>query len=318
MNKTPLIVILGPTASGKTALSLDVAEYLDTEIISADSMQVYKYMNIGTAKPTTEERRGIVHHLIDEVMPDDEFSVVRYIRLAQKRIADIYAKGKIPVIVGGTGLYIDSLIDNISFSETAVDYTLRDKLTSMAAEKGNKHLHLMLERVDPQAANRIHCNNLKRVIRALEVYYTSGKTISEHQSVSRLSESPYDVITFMPAWEREKLYKRIDMRVDIMLRDGLIEEVEDLVKKGYTKGLTSMQGIGYKEVLDYYYGMATLPEMVDTIKRNTRRYAKRQITWFKRNAGIVELDASLPDISEICKGMVDKWLYNGQKSNGAM
>jgi len=308
MKKTPLIIILGPTASGKTALSLDIAQHLNTEIISADSMQVYKHMNIGTAKPTLEERRGIVHHLIDEVMPSDEFNVVRYVELAHSRIADIHAKGKVPVVVGGTGLYIDSLVDNVSFGETAVDYELRDKFAKMASVKGNEHIHQLLEQVDPQSANRIHCNNLKRVIRALEVYYTSGKTMTEHQSVSKINTSPYDAITFMPVWDREALYERIDMRVDIMMHDGLIDEVESLIKMGYNRGLISMQGIGYKEVLDYYYGLAILPDTVDIIKRNTRRYAKRQITWFKRNADIIELDAMSPNISKECIDIVNRWV----------
>lgn len=315
MDKKPLIVIAGPTASGKTALSLDIAEHFDTEIVSADSMQVYRHMDIGTAKPTIAERRGIVHHMIDEAMPNEEFSVVKYAALANRYMKDIHSRGKIPVMVGGTGLYIDSVVDNIVYGEAGIDHSLRDKFADIASEKGNQHLHDMLAEIDPESAKRIHCNNLRRVIRALEVYHTSGTAISQHQSLSKLVKSPYNAIIFMPVWDRSALYERIDRRVDIMMRDGLVDEVINLIKMGYEKGLTSMQGIGYKEVLDYYYGLSTLNGAVDMIKRNSRRYAKRQITWFKRNESIIGVDANTCDISRKCIAEIEKWLCESSKKN---
>lgn len=308
MDRLPLVVIAGPTASGKTALSLDVAEHFGAEIISADSMQVYRLMDIGTAKPTLEERRGIPHYLIDEVMPDEEFHVARYAALAHRYIEEIHTRGRLPILVGGTGLYIDTVIRGIRLGDAGIDKALRARLTHLAKERGNQYIHELLTRVDPQAAARLHVNDLKRVIRALEVYHTSGVPISEHQRKSRERPSAYQVLMFMPEWDREQLYQRIDSRVDTMIEAGLYEEVLGLLKRGYGRGLVSMQGIGYKEMLDYYYGRTTWPEMLEIIKRASRRYAKRQMTWFRRNEEIIKLKAPDDRMSELCISKIEQWL----------
>lgn len=277
-----VIVIVGPTASGKTNLSIELAKRLDGEIISADSMQVYKYMDIGTAKPTMEERQGIRHYLIDEILPSEEFNVVKFKNAAEAYIEDILSRGKRPVIVGGTGLYISSLINNVSFSETEIDWELREKLSKEAEEKGAQFIHDKLREVDPAAADSIHPNNVKRVVRALEVYYQTQMPISYHIERSREVPSKYKFIILGLTMDREKLYDRINRRVDIMLENGLVDEVKGLVELGYADSITSMQGIGYKEILSYLRGETTLEEAVEIIKRESRRYAKRQITWFKR------------------------------------
>ncbi len=280
MNK--VIVIVGPTASGKTKLSIELAKSLNGEIISADSMQIYKYMDIGTAKPTIEEMQGIKHYLINEVLPSEEFNVVRFQELANKYIEEIIAKGKQPIIVGGTGLYISSLIDNINFSESECDWELREALKKEAEEHGPQYIHDKLKLVDEQAANNIHPNNVKRVIRALEVYYQTQKPISYHNEMSRQEPSKYNFLLIGLTMDRQLLYERIDKRVDIMLQNGLIEEVKNLIKLGFADSIISMQGIGYKEILSYINNETTLEEAVEIIKRDSRRYAKRQITWFKR------------------------------------
>ncbi len=277
-----VIVIAGPTASGKTNLSIELAKCLNGEIISADSMQVYKYMDIGTAKPTVEEMQGIRHYLIDEILPDEEFNVVKFKELAEKYIEEILAKDKQPILVGGTGLYISSLINNINFSETETDWELREQLNREAVEKGPEFIHNKLRLVDPISAENIHPNNVKRVIRALEVYYQTQKPLSYHNEKSREVPSKYKFILLGLNMEREKLYDRINQRVDIMLENGLVEEVKRLVELGYSDAITSMQGIGYKEILWYLRNEITLAEAIELIKRESRRYAKRQITWFKR------------------------------------
>ncbi len=277
-----VIVIVGPTASGKTNLSIELAKRLNGEIISADSMQVYKHMDIGTAKPTPEEMQGIKHYLIDEIMPDEEFNVVKFKELAEKYIEEILAKDKQPILVGGTGLYISSLINNINFSETETDWELRELLNKEAEEKGSEFIHNKLKLVDPVSAENIHPNNVKRVIRALEVYYQTQKPISYHNEKSREIPSKYKFILLGLNMEREKLYERINKRVDVMLENGLVEEVKRLVELGYSEAITSMQGIGYKEILWYLRNEISLDEAIDIIKRDSRRYAKRQITWFKR------------------------------------
>ncbi len=277
-----VIVIAGPTASGKTSLSIELAKLLDGEIISADSMQVYKYMDIGTAKPSAEEMQGIRHYLIDELLPNEEFNVVKFKELAEKYIEIILKKGKQPIIVGGTGLYISSLINNINFSETGSDWELRKQLDREAEEHGPVYIHDRLKLVDPASAANIHPNNVKRVIRALEVYHQTQKPISYHNEKSRETPPKYEFILLGLTMEREKLYDRINKRVDIMLENGLIDEVGRLVELGYADSITSMQGIGYKEILSYLRKEITLEEAVETVKRESRRYAKRQITWFKR------------------------------------
>lgn len=278
----PVIVLIGPTASGKTRLSVELAEEINGEIISADSMQVYRFMDIGTAKPDDEERQGIRHYLIDEVYPDEEFNVARFQELALKYITEIHNKGKIPIIAGGTGLYVNSLIYNINFSETISDWPLREELKKEADEKGNEYLHQKLREIDPEAAERIHINDTKRIIRAIEVYTHTNKPISYHQEVSRLKPPNHNYIVIGLAMDRERLYDRINRRVDIMLERGLVDEVKKLMELGYDKNAVAMQGLGYKEILSYLRGEISFDEAIYLLKRDTRHYAKRQITWFKR------------------------------------
>lgn len=277
-----VIVIVGPTASGKTSLSIELAKRCNGEIISADSMQIYKHMDIGTAKPTLDEMQGIKHYLIDEVLPNEEFNVVRFKELANKYIDEIIKKDKQPIIVGGTGLYISSLINNINFSESECDWELREALKKEAEELGTQYIHDKLRLVDAQAADNIHPNNVKRVIRALEVYYQTQKPISYHNDMSRGVPSKYNFILIGLTMDRQLLYDRIDKRVDIMLQNGLIDEMKNLISLGYSNAIISMQGIGYKEILAYINNEKSLKEAVEIIKRDSRRYAKRQITWFKR------------------------------------
>ena len=286
MKKTPLIVVAGPTASGKTGLAIEIAKAINGEIVSADSMQIYKYMDIGTAKATREEQSQCPHHLLDIIEPDCEFSVADYTKLAHEVIADITARGKIPVMCGGTGLYIDSVVNDVEFGELDTDYRLRDELQELAENEGAEKLIEILREFDPVSAERLHPNNLKRVIRAIEFYKTSGIPISEHQEMTKQKESRYDAIMFMINHDREVLYDRINRRVDIMLEDGLIDEVKHLMKKGYSPDLNSMQGIGYKEMIIHFNGDITFSEAVEAIKQNSRRYAKRQLTWFRRNEEI--------------------------------
>ncbi|HEY9058949.1 MAG TPA: tRNA (adenosine(37)-N6)-dimethylallyltransferase MiaA [Pseudobacteroides sp.] len=307
-----VIVIVGPTASGKTALSIKLAKELEGEIISADSMQIYRYMDIGTAKPDEEEMSGIKHYLIDEVNPDEEFSVARYKELATKYIDEILNKGKQPIVVGGTGLYINSLLYNIDFSETVCDWELRERLKKEAEELGNDYLHDKLKSVDPLAAGRIHKNDTKRVIRALEVYEYSKKTISEHQEVSRKNPSRYEFYTYGLKMGRERLYDRINKRVDLMFERGLIEEVKDLIRMGYDRNTIAMQALGYKELLLYLKDEITLEDAKEIIKMGSRRYAKRQITWFKKTEGIkwIDLDSE-QDINKIAKNIENDIATNG-------
>jgi len=299
-----VIVILGPTASGKTRLSIELAKRLNTEIISADSMQIYKYMDIGTAKPDEEERDGIKHYLMDEVYPDEEFSVVKFKELAEKYIDEILSRGKIPIVVGGTGLYINSLIYNINFSETATDHELREKLRKMAEEKGNRYLHDMLKEIDPEAAEKIHENNVKRVIRAIEVYEQTKRPISQHQKLSRTIPAKHNYILIGLRMDRNLLYERINKRVDMMIQKGLIDEVKKLAELGYDKSMVSMQGLGYKELLSYLNNEIPLDQAIYIIKRDTRHYAKRQMTWFRRIPGIYWLDMDkFNDYSEIMENI---------------
>lgn len=300
-----VIVILGPTASGKTKLSIQLAKQIDGEIISADSMQVYKYMDIGTAKPDTVEMDGIIHYMIDEVSPGEEFSVARYKELAAGYIHKIIQKGKRPIIVGGTGLYINSLLHNINFSETVSDWDLREELKKEALEKGNKYLHDRLKEVDKEAAERIHVNDIKRVIRALEVYEYTKKPITYHQENSRTTPPDYNFLVAGLNMERSLLYERIDLRVDQMMEKGLLEEVVRLKRMGFDKGATAMQGIGYKELLYYLHGIATLKEAVYLIKRDSRRYAKRQLTWFKRIENVHWFNVDETSQAEILKKIKD-------------
>lgn len=277
-----VIVIVGPTASGKTNLSIELAKRMNGEIVSADSMQIYKYMDIGTAKPSMEEMQGIPHFLIDEVHPDEDFNVVRFKELAENYIETTLERGKQPIVVGGTGLYISSLIQNIAFSETESNWELRNALKKEAEDFGPDYLHKKLEEVDPEAAHNIHPNNIKRVIRALEVYYQTNQPISYHNEMSRGIPSKYDFILIGLTMDRQILYDRINRRVDIMLDNGLVDEVKKLVAMGFADSIISMQGIGYKEILAYLNKECTLQQAVENIKQGTRRYAKRQMTWFRR------------------------------------
>lgn len=283
MMKQPLIILTGPTAVGKTALSIRLAKTINGEIISADSMQVYKEMNIGTAKIRKEEMAGVKHYLIDEFMPDEEFNVVKFQSYAKKYMNEIYAKGKIPIIVGGTGFYIQAVLYDIDFSKTENDLSYREELEQLVITKGKEYLHNRLQEIDEESANAIHANNSKKVIRALEYYHLTGGKISEHNEEQRQKESPYEFAYFVLNNHRDLLYQRIDQRVDLMLEQGLVEEVKDLYyNKGYSKDLVSMQGLGYKEIIAYLEGETTLEEAIHIIKRDTRHYAKRQLTWFKR------------------------------------
>ena len=286
MSKIPLIVVAGPTASGKTGLAIDIANYVGGEIVSADSMQIYKYMNIGSAKPTQEERARAVHHMIDFLEPDAEFSVADYTEMAHKVIADIYERGKIPIMAGGTGLYINSVVNDVTFGEMDTDYELRESLRKTAEEKGSEYLLHMLSEFDEMSAKRLHPNNLRRIIRAIEFYKITGKPISEHQEETKKTQSRYNPLMLCVNWDREELYDRINRRVDMMMDEGLLDEVKRLMDMGYTKDLNSMQGIGYKEVMDYFDGKASLEETVEIIKQSSRRYAKRQLTWFRRDERI--------------------------------
>ena len=278
----PLIILTGPTAVGKTALSIGLAKAVDGEIISADSMQVYRKMNIGTAKIEPSEMQGVRHHLIDILDPGEEFNVVLFKRYALEAMEDIYSRGKIPVIVGGTGFYIQALLYDIDFEDNDNDMSYREELQRLTAEKGNSYIHDMLSKVDPESAEKIHENNVKRVIRALEFYRKTGMKISEHNETEAQKESPYNFEYFVLNDDRSKLYDRIDRRIDIMLEQGLEAEVRQLVSEGYSRDLVSMQGLGYKEIIDYIQGRCSFDEAVYTLKRDTRHFAKRQITWFKR------------------------------------
>ena len=280
----PVLAIVGPTASGKSSFAVKVADLLGGEVISADSIQIYKYMDIGTAKVTKEEMCGVVHHLIDVLEPDDECNVSRFVTLAQNAIEDVFARGKLPVICGGTGLYIDSLLKGAAFEDNSCDEQYREKLRAIAEEKGAEHLHSMLCKVDSTAAENIHFNNVKRVIRALEFYHVTGKSITIQRE--NTANSKYNTFIIGMQRDRELLYSNIDRRVDIMVEQGLFDEVESLLKKGYNSSLNSMQAIGYREVIWYFKGKCTYDEAIRLIKRNSRRYAKRQITWFGANKDI--------------------------------
>lgn len=288
-NKRPLVVLTGPTAVGKTALSIHLAKAINGEIISADSMQVYKQMDIGTAKIKQQEMHGIRHYLVDECMPDEEFHVVKFKEYANRYMEEIYQKRKIPILVGGTGFYIQAVLKDISFEQEEVS-EYRRTLEQLAAEKGARFLHERLQQVDPESAAAIHENNVRRVIRALEYYEQTGEKISEHNEREKQKESPYNFAYFVLNQPREVLYKRIDKRVDLMIEQGLVEEVKGLIEKGYGRNLVSMQGLGYKEIYSYLQGEVSLSEAIYILKRDTRHFAKRQLTWFKREQDVVWVD----------------------------
>lgn len=285
--KKPLIILTGPTAVGKTELSIELAKRVKGSIISADSMQVYRHMDIGSAKIRPEEMQGIPHYLIDTFEPDEEFHVVKFQEYAKRYLEEIYAEGRIPIIAGGTGFYIQALLYDIDFTEEQEDSAYRKELEEFAKEHGAHALHEKLRAVDEKAAEEIHENNVKRVIRALEFHHLSGGKISEHNEKERQKESPYNFAYFVLNDERERLYQRINQRVDIMMEQGLVEEVQNLKNMGYHKKMVSMQGLGYKEILEYLDGECTLDEAIYRIKRDTRHFAKRQLTWFRRERQVL-------------------------------
>lgn len=286
----PLVILTGPTAVGKTALSIALAKAINGEIISADSMQVYRHMDIGSAKIKTEEMAGVPHHLIDVLEPTEAFNVVVFQKLAKEAMKEIYERGCIPILVGGTGFYIQAVLYDIDFTENDEDASLRSELEGLARREGPEILYEKLKAVDPDACKSIHAHNVKRVIRALEFYEKTGQRISEHNEIQRQNISPYRFAYFVLNDRREEIYKRIDIRVDQMMAAGLVEEVRQLKGMGCTKDMVSMQGLGYKEILRYLEGELTLEEAVYLIKRDTRHFAKRQLTWFRREKDVIWME----------------------------
>ncbi len=284
--KQPLMILAGPTAVGKTALSIKLAKALGGEIVSADSMQVYRHMDIGSAKVMPEEMDGVPHHLIDVLEPWEDFNVTRFQAMAKEAVEGIYGRGRIPVIAGGTGFYIQALIYDIDFKKNEGSGEIRRELEQLGNERGSEYLHGLLQKIDPESAALIHANNKKRVIRAIEYYRMTGQPISEHNRLEQEKASPYDVFYYVLDCARETLYTRINRRVDLMMEQGLVNEVCRLKEMGCKRGMTSMQGLGYKEILDYLDGRTSLEEAVCILKRDTRHFAKRQITWFKRERGV--------------------------------
>ena len=290
IKKPPLVILTGPTAVGKTELSIALAKRLDGEIVSADSMQVYRHMDIGSAKITQEQMDGVAHHLIDILEPTDEFNVVSFQQLAKKAMDGIYERGHIPIVTGGTGFYIQALLYDIDFADNDEDTTLRNDLEEIARTQGSDALYDRLRQIDPESCEIIHANNIKRVIRAIEFYEKTGTKISEHNKIQRQNDSPYNFAYFVLNDDRQKLYDRIEDRVDEMMRLGLVEEVRRLKDMGCTADMVSMQGLGYNEILLYLDGQISLDEAVYLIKRDTRHFAKRQLTWFRRERDVIMVD----------------------------
>lgn len=298
MNKKPLIILSGPTAVGKTALSIELAKRINGAIISADSMQIYKHMDIGSAKIMPQEMDGIKHYLIDELEPSEEFNIVRFQTMAKAALAEIYENGQIPILAGGTGFYIQALLYDIDFENQDCNEAYRRELETYAKEHGNGALHAQLQKIDPASADKIHANNVKRVIRALEFYHLTGKPISEHNETEQQKASPYNFAYFVLTDERANLYKRIEKRVDIMVEQGLLAEVQKLKNMGYHRNMVAMQGLGYKEILDYLDEKCTFDEAIYTIKLETRHFAKRQLTWFRRERDVIWFDKSAYNYDE--------------------
>lgn len=317
--KRPLVVLTGPTAVGKTKLSIALAKAIGGEILSADSMQVYKHMDIGSAKIRPEEMQGVTHHLINILEPWEEFNVVVFQKKCLECMEQIYAKGHIPILVGGTGFYIQAVLRGIDFTENEENTEYRQKLEHLASEQGPEVLHEMLAKVDPVSAQNIHANNIKRTIRALEYYELTGEPISTHNEREKKRTSPYDFSYFVLTDDREKLYDRIETRIDEMMSEGLVEEVRNLKKMGCHRGMVSMQGLGYKEILDYLDQECSLEEAVYTLKRDTRHFAKRQLTWFRRENEVIWLDKQQFDYDEekileyMLKELGEKGIYEKQQ-----
>ena len=313
MNK--LLVISGATAVGKTEISIELAKRLDGEIINADSMQVYKKMDIGTAKIRPEEMKGVPHHLFDIVEPTESFDVAEYKRRAKDCIKDIYSREHLPILVGGTGFYIQAVLKDIDFDEGDPDPEIRESLQKVADEEGADKLYEKLTAIDPEAAKSMHPNNIKRVIRALEYHEQTGKLISDHNKEQREKPSPYDHLYAVLTLPREELYNRIDIRVDIMLEEGLVDEVRQLLDSGVSRDSTAMQGLGYKEIAAYLEGECSLDDAVHILKRDTRHFAKRQITWFKREPDAVYFDKTNYDYtSALIDAIIKRSNYNGEKT----
>lgn len=316
MSKKPMIVLTGPTAVGKTALSIGLAKRINGSIISADSMQIYKHMDIGSAKITKEEMCGVKHYLIDELEPYEEFNIYRFKEMALEALKEIYAEGKIPIIVGGTGFYIQGLLYDIDFSETNADEEYRNEMENYAKENGAHALHELLREIDPESGDLIHENNVKRVIRALEYHHLTGEKISDHNKKEKEKESPYNFAYFVLNDIRENLYSRIDLRVDKMVEAGLLEEVCALKDMGYTPDMVAMQGLGYKEILWHLDNRCTLNEAIETIKQETRHFAKRQLTWFRREKEVIWIDKDKFEYDDnqildfICSTLEEKRIIN--------
>lgn len=291
--KRPLIILAGPTAVGKTAASIRLAKAVGGEIISADSMQVYRHMDIGSAKIRPEEMEGVPHYLVDVLEPEEDFNVVRFQQMAKAAAEEIYARGRIPIAAGGTGFYIQALLYDIDFTENDGDSSFRRELEKTAEEKGGEYLHALLQEADPEAALQIHPHNIKRMIRALEFHHQTGGKISEHNETEREKESPYNFAYFVLTDDRSRLYDRIDRRVDLMMEEGLLDEVRFLKERGVRRDSTAMQGLGYKELYAFLDGEYPLEEAVRIIKRDTRHFAKRQLTWFKRERDVIWADKSV-------------------------
>lgn len=298
--KKPLVVIGGPTACGKTKVSIELAKKIGGEIISADSMQVYRYMDIGTAKVTEEEAEGIPHYLVDELNPDDEYNVMLFQQKAKAYMEEIWTKGKIPIVVGGTGFYVNALLYDTNFTQTDGDTVFRRHCYELAETEGPEALYQKLLAVDPAYAEIVHANNIKRVTRALEYYHQTGLQFSKHNAEQKENrQSPYQSGVVILTMERAKLYARIEARIEKMLEDGLLAEIQGLLDRGYTSDLVSMQGIGYKEFMPYFAGECTLEEAVETLEKGTRHFAKRQLTWFRRQVDGLWVDTGLLPTEEI-------------------
>jgi len=304
--KRKLVVIAGPTASGKTSVSIELAKRINGEIISADSMQIYKYMDIGSAKVTQEEKQGITHYLVDELDPSEGFSVTKFQEMAKEAMEKIYAKGKIPIIAGGTGFYIQSVVKDIDFSITDEEQKARDEVEQFYLLSGKEALYQWLTDIDPSSGVLIHENNIKRVKRGIEYFLLTGEQISAHNKKEKAKESPFDLNYFVLTMERELLYHRINYRVDLMIETGLVEEVRKLKRMEYVKEMTAMQGLGYKEMLDYLDDKCSLDEAIYKIKRDTRHFAKRQLTWFRHEKNIkwIQVDHYSFDVDKICEEIV--------------
>ena len=296
--KKPFVVLAGPTAVGKTKMSIRLAKAIGGEIISADSMQVYRHMDIGSAKIRPEEMEGVPHHLIDVLEPSEEFHVVKFQQMAKEAMTGIYDRGHIPILTGGTGFYIQAVLYDIDFTNESGDDAYRKELEEFAERSGAEALHERLAAVDPKAAKDIHPHNIKRVIRALEYHHQTGDLISRHNEQERQKESPYDASYFVLNDDRQKLYRQIDRRVDLMIEAGLVDEVQALKDMGCTSSMVSMQGLGYKEILAYLDGVLSLDDAIYRIKRDTRHFAKRQITWFKREKDVIWVDKTDFDYDE--------------------